>query len=952
MPLDTNQVAWVMELSGRASDIFASAETQNRKDALLTDAFSVLDAKVAEIKVAEDFVIEMKSGGLAGFLRRTFRAAPKTMRAISKDGNPDDAFDTGHDLEDSVGLTPEQATALTRAHSIIVEQVQMLREERDPTINKPLFTDVEIAKEIWEPLMRRKLIAENAISDRYSEVSRTFEAASAQYDLRLAAYTESLSSTDGIAAKLGLGSDLIKSSGTAANGIMGMLTAVVPGMKDFPLKEATDICTAMTATLTAPMDITAAVLKDKGLNAGNIEKIAKTVAGASTGWVTAAFDIKFSGGTAQDTINQQLGKAIVAGIKIGLSGTTFAAKLAQGGDKAKEAFDELGSIVEQCLSCAGSATAYRDNVKDNGALAATGRHIREAMIGAKEIAVLVTAAESDDPLGTVTKSMQNLLKMAIEEGSKTYAKEREVEIKAHDQEVEVEEDKEDPSNKAKHKQEYDEEATFNAEFTTPSDIENENLGMGAVSKEQLDITSMLKLAQTMSREELEEFFKNDPRIKGNARAQTLMTAIAERRDEELKAAGAQMEDQIAKDDEVFRALLSGSESLDSDQDVESIEILILQIKKDQMVIKLAESLTKMPAAAVAAFLPPASIAVDAIQLVISMRQAASHLIAWQEWEDNVTDAKSAMSVQVVAMANRAGISRGQATRKSIEALEAGIKLVGDVFATVGGPFAHAGIALSKGVSAVSSIKDIILKIYDERQLKKNWEKYKKALEKPEDRKAIRAAIKGNATLAKYVIAYGGVVGEDPVAKNALRKCGLNAKVLQSPKTNEQKVVSYLEALYADDPVIMEKLDSPPNWHPGPIELTATSVAAFSHAGQTKANPPLAAPINPSVAKDVMTMEASKTRLDEARKAWEDAASADPHDQNEEDRTLKEFVGWLNRYALDAGAVVGQVTGWRPKGPDDKPHEEGLAYRAALLRIARALHKKAQREISMYDDTPL
>lgn len=943
------ELEWVMALSGKAPAIFAAADVQNKKDEMLADAFAALDNSVAEIKVGQDFAIEMKNTGLTGFLRSTFRAAPKTMKAISKKGTQDDEFDTGHDLGDSMGLTAEQATALTRAHEIIVSEVAKLREARNEVTGKALFTDVEIAKEIWEPLMRRKIIPENAISDQYSDVSRTFESASEQYDLRLAAFTESTSSTDGLAAKLGMGSDMIKSSGTAATSIMGLLTVAVPGMKDFPLKEATDICTAITATITAPLDITAAVLKEGGLTAKGVEKIATVLVGAASGWVTAAFDIKFSGTTDQDAINKQLGTAINAGLKIGLSGTIFAAKLAQGGDKAKEAFDELATIVEQCLVCAGSGGAYSNNVKDSGALALTGRHVKDAILGSKEIIVLLTAAESDDPLATITKALQNLTKVAIEEGARTYATQREAEIKAHDLAVMQQQDKDDPSHAQEHKQENTDKNTFNANFTTPQDGTNITRGVGAIGTEQLDVASMLKLAQTMSKEQMAEFFKSDPQIKGNAAAQKLMTAIAEKRDAEIKAAGEEMEDLVAKDDAAFRALLSGSETTDSDADVESIEVLILQIKKDQMIIKLAESLIKMPAAAVAAFLPPAAIAVDAIQLAISMRQAASHLMAWQEWEDNVTDAKSAMSVQVAAMANRAGISKGMAARKSIEALEAAIKLVGDVMGTVGGPFAPIGVGISKGMSAVSSIKDIILKIYDEVQLKRNWAKYQKALDNPGDRKAIRAAIKGNPTLAKYVIAYGGVIAEDPVAKNALKKCGLNAKVLQSPKTNEQNVVSFLEALYADDPVILERLDDPPKWHPEPIELTAVSIAAFSHAGQNKARPPLSAPIPPRIAKDVLDMTASRTDVETARKTWEDAAKATPHEPDVERDALKAFVGALDLHSVRCGAVIGSISVWAPEGPPGTAHEEGQEYRARLLRIANGLHRKALRDLAQYED---
>jgi hypothetical protein len=149
------------------------------------------------------------------------------------------------------------------------------------------------------------------------------------------------------------------------------------------------------------------------------------------------------------------------------------------------------------------------------------------MLGSKELIILMTAATSDDPLATVTKALQNLLKTAIDEGARTYATEREAELKQHNLDVENQQDKDDPSNKKEHAQQDTDENTFDSNFRTTRDSSNISDGTGAVGG--LDVTSMLKLAQTMSKDQLAELFKSDPQIKGNKAIQTLMTKINERR---------------------------------------------------------------------------------------------------------------------------------------------------------------------------------------------------------------------------------------------------------------------------------------------------------------------------------------------------------------------------------------------------------------------------------------
>ena len=950
MSLSTEQVKWVMDLAGKKKEIRTGAKLQQEKADLLAKAFAALEGKVAEIRLGQDFVMDMKKSGLAGFMRQVFHAAPATMQGIGNGKDPDKQFDTGHDMKDATGLDAEQAAALMKAQSLIVDQVQRLRTARAQDGTKIVITDKEIAKEIWEPLMRRKVIPENAISDQYSDVSRTFQGANEQYDLRLTAYTDSLDDWDGLAAKFGIASDTIKTVGATANNILGLLTAANPAMANFPLTEVTDIVTAITLAGATPLEVAGLVIKDGGLTPKNVEKIAKSLVGFAAATVTAEFDARYSGSSDSDTIGKELGKAIGAGLKIGLSATTFAAKVAQGGDKVKEALDEIGTIVEQCCVCAGSAEAYRDNHKNDQTLALVGRHVKDGLLGAKELLVLMTAAKAKDPVATATLALQNLVKDAIDEGAKTYATARQADRTADEKSTEDKADANDPSatGKADHLADYNASQQFDKEFNTTGDATAITVGTAAVGKDAMDLNALLKTAQTKTVAELQALFKEDPALKANAKAQKLMLAIAKKRDEELAAINATLDQDLADDDATFRALLGGSEGGDDAEELEGIETLLLQLKKDQAMIKMVEAIIHAGPAATAAFFPPAAIAVDAVQVLLSLRKAAAHWMAWRDWNANLTDARSAMSVQAAAMANRAGLSRRKTAEETVNALQAAISLVGNVLGTAGGPVAHAGVAISKGVAVLGVTKDLVLKVYDEIKLKQEWARYKLALNHPDDRKAIRLTIKGNATLAKYVIAYGAVVAEDPVAKNALKKCGLSAKTLQSSKTTEQKVVEYLETLYGDDPVVLERLDSPPAWHPGPVALKASSIAAFSYAAQHKAKPPLAKPIDPVIAKSVMAAEAARPALDLARTAWEAASATKPANPAAEAAALQAFIAELAQLDMLTNRILGNLLAWKPAAPDGKPHKEALAYQAILVRMARSQHKKAMQELAMYE----
>jgi hypothetical protein len=66
-----------------------------------------------------------------------------------------------------------------------------------------------------------------------------------------------------------------------------------------------------------------------------------------------------------------------------------------------------------------------------------------------------------------------------------------------------------------------------------------------------------------------------------------------------------------------------------------------------------------------------------------------------------------------------------------------------------------------------------------------------------DRQVKRLAMQTNPTLSKYALAYGAYVASDPIALDAVRKCGLTPETLSNKSTNVDKVVKYLELTFAE-----------------------------------------------------------------------------------------------------------------------------------------------------------
>ncbi|WP_198938007.1 hypothetical protein, partial [Pelomonas sp. KK5] len=122
---------------------------------------------------------------------------------------------------------------------------------------------------------------------------------------------------------------------------------------------------------------------------------------------------------------------------------------------------------------------------------------------------------------------------------------------------------------------------------------------------------------------------------------------------------------------------------------------------------------------------------------------------------------------------------------------------------------------------------LLMDLKNKYDVEAGWKATKKALANPANRRMGLEARQLNPTLAKYSLAWGAVVLKDPLARGAMKACGLTEASLNDEKADTHKVVKYLEVFYEDDvSIYRDNSEELPKWVPAEIELTLTCWAAF------------------------------------------------------------------------------------------------------------------------------
>lgn len=814
-----------------------------------------------------------------------------TLKSIDKGGDPMKEIDTWHDLPGTKGLPDDQVSSILDIFSKILKTAESLESNPAYQVKNEkgeMVPDyVKIGNDVWQPLVREGIIPENVVPDKYSEVARTFKGAAEAYDARLVAYSKDLTSGQAMMAKakpfFNVTEGLLK-VGSAGLTVGANATAAQDGVDSIQKSSgARDVMKAKTVVDTTLLCVVTGRLVGEKLLAEDVHGVVDVLNACLKGvLVNAGF---------KDEAN-----LICNIITVGSRGPKLIEKLAQG--DVAGALDSIGEAVASGITA------------ENSSNAKIGTAIK---LGFNTLSVAAIAVQKKDPKAELGKALSAAKGAGDLIGSEVLKAKR-------DEKIEEMKGNSSLSEEEKEAQEKYLKTYFD---TKPKGLDEiEKAGKTAL---ELGIkTSIVEMTEEQKAKVAKAKKEYDKR-----QQEAMLNFLAEPDPEFERALVNGFSDTPSDDDESPEAELRRME-----EQVNSIETLIAMVKKDQMTFDLAKNICEGGTGLLASFIPAAGIVAVGTKLIFSLLEAVKHSQQLVIWAENLEDARSAKTVQADAMLNRYNLQNVQTIRADIIVALRAVDLVGQFVKTAGGPAAPAGAAVSAAAQGTEGLMDVILTIKTEKEMSDAWSVYKQAIKTPQDRKLARKAFQQNPTLSKYAMAYGALHEKHPVAVKAMSRCGLNAKTLADPGTNVNKVVTYLETIYREDPTLLRPVAVPKEWHPGTPELDVVSWTKFYRTATTskKISPKVAAAdiskINATMAIYQAAVKPIQAKLDPGYVA---SGDDDP-----------EAV----RAAHDAAIALASALGrYKPvDAKDGKPHNEMKEYLDALIGMADATIKAAEDSI--------
>ncbi|MEM9249665.1 MAG: hypothetical protein AAGB05_13335 [Pseudomonadota bacterium] len=815
MPLTDDQDKW---LSGFAAVKVAGDKAKDaveaRRLAQNKIEFELMDKRDGLRDFLEATTFEKPAESVFDSVKATLGMADK-IRLLEPGGDPMKEFDI---FEDAKFLSDEDADRAQEVQAKLKELYNLMYEMEAMTYGDPpqkVYPDpMAIKADLWDPLVREGIIPENFVPPRFSEVEQTFGAASELYEERLQEYTENLGEWDIFAENF---------NGVATCAKLGLdLTAAIVSATGPDATKTVETLNLIGASVAAVGAGTEAALKDK-----DVVKSFDSFTTVVTNTLTAA---------AGEGVGKAVGSVITAAVHSYPFGKRIKTWRDTGEWSWSEAIADLGDAV-------GKGIAAGDGASDSTYYADVGK-IVTASFKAVSAGVSTLGAEKEDRMLDVL-----MAKLGAEANSIAGAL--------------VSISKEHETNRALAAEAEKLGRALNEE-------EKEEVTKGVSDKYPSD--EVLEAGDSL--EDIAEAFQERNEAVGEGFKAFDEAEQARLKQEAQAAMDAKMKDYMETPDPVFEAMLAtgfgeatygdtppeGDDSPEAariraeqeERRIKSIESLIAIQKKHEATYKLSQTIVNTAkSTAVAALgdkIPGLSVVAVAQELIQSMHEAAKQGSEFLLWQDNMTMGNNAHTVQVEAILSRHGLQKRQTIEAGIAAALKAAQLVGEVL-KLAGQMAPAGYAVSATAMTGAVVLEAASKVADAATVKRGWDLYKTAIAEPQNRKAARRAIRANPTLAKYALAYGAVVEKNPIAKEVMRRAGINETALADPSASVGKVVEYMELLYKDDPDVLRTTAIPKAWHAGPVELTASSwTVSIFNAQNADAKPkkraePLLAPLD-------------------------------------------------------------------------------------------------------------
>jgi hypothetical protein len=285
--------------------------------------------------------------------------------------------------------------------------------------------------------------------------------------------------------------------------------------------------------------------------------------------------------------------------------------------------------------------------------------------------------------------------------------------------------------------------------------------------------------------------KEEPKVKNAAdeRMEALRKEFAEKND---KALLEELEAETAEEVEAFKARLRGDDKVSRNQ--HKIEDLISELKRDRAILSLLVAIGTGAADVAGQFVAYAAVGTEMVKLAANAKKVYERARALYDVLKERKSARGTASAYGSSIDNVVGNMEFQITAATLNGAMNGLKAVISVVAAA---VPHAAPAVP-AASTVQLALATTLQGIQTAKLRAAWQMTKKAFRDPKNRRLGLKVRKMNPTLAKYTIGYGAVAEEDPIAVSMAMACGIDEEALKNPGTNVAKVKAYLEAKFPDD----------------------------------------------------------------------------------------------------------------------------------------------------------
>lgn len=814
-----------------------------------------------------------------------------------------------HDIpQDKVDKLVDVYAALNELQQDMISQV-------DDDGNR-LFSDDDIRRELWTPLVREGLIPDNIVPDKFSEEAIAFAGAKSMYDEKLKDFTKKSTGKEGLVRALGIGQEVLNVATAGASGIATIVNAdSIAKLNQELLNSATSperkleigkeilALQAPNATVLVAgsvlsgglgvtktwvensaksgtddqwwakaADATAGILIDivtKAVTAGVSFGGNKAMAGMAGNGVMAGLNTLRIGfaiyqvSQEQDpnkrmqllaSIGGKIGDTIGNSLQIYANSVMKAAESKTGLEQAamREHATEMGQIAQGVSSAVKSAANGPVIYK----MLQNGRYKEAALLLGGSMVQLSLAGASEQIIDGLRKDVtsEEMSKMSPEE--RLFAEVGVKPVNEGTQQVDVKDSNGKPTGEKRDETQDETNARVQKEKEAIAKYEQrQNALAETVMKSLSDAQDKLSKSTTSDIKKRPEI-----RIEGNL----LDDMQKEIEDQTIKAKQELVKDELAKAftpeavEEMFKEFdvkmkgydtlyadaypvtdLEGTPDTDVEKAMAAINRAIERTSELRAKAELINGVTSATAGVIGAIIPGAGAVVAAQKVAFDIYQLVQHVQAHNKWVKSMEVAyrsNSAYSSGIEKTLQNAEITLSQTSvRLVLDTLNLGAQ-VGRCFDPTGGAtIAGASLTLAQ------ALVDFGYKMHKEREISRGWALYQDALENPGNRKRARKAIRGNSTLAKCVIAYGACVVGDPVAKEAVRRCGLSPEVLANDKDVCKALITYLENELNDDPTVLHVDRKAKDWMPDlrPY-LTLPSWMQFKKAAHISATPKLAA----------------------------------------------------------------------------------------------------------------